>query len=254
MVPNDPKWSQIVPNGPKWTQMVQKWPERLQIDFRNHFHWISAPLAVVLSSHMDSLRKYWIWGHKLAPYGLKWPQIEQLISTFFEYLTAQHCQNIHYMSCGSYYPFQLHQMIQRACCMIVLVSYLLPALICWTAVSWKSCTAITFGLQRKLPPPINPREKSETKFQVIWELCIITKSSNCRKETTISSQEQNGLYNPREGSKYQFAGEKIKISSQSRLLKPSLRDICSTIPWEKSVFCTLSEKHVGYYWPSINFS
>ena len=109
------------------------------------------------------------------------PKLPKMISTFFEYLTAQYCQNIHYMSYGSYYPFQLDQMIQRACCMIVLVSYLLPALICWTAVSWKSCTAITFGLQRKLPPPINPREKSETKFQVIWELCIITKSSNCDK-------------------------------------------------------------------------
>ena len=138
------------------------------------------------------LRSFWVvtWivceilnsGPQIGPiWSQMAPKLPKMISTFFEYLTAQYCQNIHYMSYGSYNPFQLDQMIQRACCMIVLVSYLLPALICWTAVSWKSCTAITFGLQRKLPPPINPREKSETKFQVIWELCIITKSSNCEK-------------------------------------------------------------------------
>ena len=57
MIPNCPKWSQIVPNSPKWTQMVPKWPERLQIDFLNHLHWISAPLAAVLSGHMISLRQ-----------------------------------------------------------------------------------------------------------------------------------------------------------------------------------------------------
>ena len=60
-------------------KIVQKWPECLKSDIQNHFHWISALLAVILSGHMTSLRQFWIWGHKLAWNGPKrapkWPQM-----------------------------------------------------------------------------------------------------------------------------------------------------------------------------------
>ena len=79
IAPNGPNWFQMIPNDPKWSQMIPKWHEYLQIDFRNHFHQNSAPLAVVLSGHMTSLRQFWIWGPKLARNGPKmapkWPQM-----------------------------------------------------------------------------------------------------------------------------------------------------------------------------------
>ena len=71
-----------VKNGPemtpKWPQNCLKWPQCLQSDFRNHLHQNSAPLAVVLSGHMTSLRQFWVLGHKLAQNGPemapKWPR------------------------------------------------------------------------------------------------------------------------------------------------------------------------------------
>ena len=64
------KWPKKAPND-------QKWPENLKSDIRNHPHWISASLAVILSGHMTSLRQFWIWGQKwtkMAEKGSKWPK------------------------------------------------------------------------------------------------------------------------------------------------------------------------------------
>ena len=46
----------MTPNGPKMTQNGQKWPKCQESDIWNHIHRIAAPLAVVLSGHMTSLR------------------------------------------------------------------------------------------------------------------------------------------------------------------------------------------------------
>ena len=68
------KWPKKAPND-------QKWPENLKSDIRNHPHWISASLAVILSGHMTSLRQFWIWGQnwpkwpKMAEKGPKWPKM-----------------------------------------------------------------------------------------------------------------------------------------------------------------------------------
>ena len=46
--------------GPKWPKRApndRNWPECLKSDIRNHLHWISASLAVILSGHMTSLRQ-----------------------------------------------------------------------------------------------------------------------------------------------------------------------------------------------------
>ena len=65
----------LVRNDP---QNGLKWPQRVQSDFRNHLHRNSAPLAVVLSGHLTSLRQVWVRGHKLVQSGCemapKWPQ------------------------------------------------------------------------------------------------------------------------------------------------------------------------------------
>ena len=45
-------------NGPKIAEKTPKWPQCLQSDFGNHLHQNYAPLAVVLSCHMNSLRKF----------------------------------------------------------------------------------------------------------------------------------------------------------------------------------------------------
>ena len=49
--------------GQKWPTKApddQKWPECLKSDIRNHLHWISASLVVILSGHMTSLRPSWV--------------------------------------------------------------------------------------------------------------------------------------------------------------------------------------------------
>ena len=65
--------------GPKMTLNYLKWPKPIEIVIWNHLQCISASLAVVLSGHMNSLRQFWIWGHKLAWNGPKmapkWPQM-----------------------------------------------------------------------------------------------------------------------------------------------------------------------------------
>ena len=65
------KWPKSAPND-------RNWPECLKSYIRNHLHWISASLAVVLSGHMTSLRQFWVLGHKLAQNGPKmapkWPR------------------------------------------------------------------------------------------------------------------------------------------------------------------------------------
>ena len=45
------KWPRRAPND-------QNWPESLKSDIRNHLHWISASLAVILSGHMTSLQQF----------------------------------------------------------------------------------------------------------------------------------------------------------------------------------------------------
>ena len=66
--------------GPKWPKRApndRNWPECLKSDIRNHLHWISASLAVILSGHMTSLQQFWIWGQnwtKMAEKGSKWPK------------------------------------------------------------------------------------------------------------------------------------------------------------------------------------
>ena len=57
---------QMAPNDLKIAEKTPKWPHCLQSDFGNHLHQNYAPLAVVLSCHMNSLQKFWIRGHKLA--------------------------------------------------------------------------------------------------------------------------------------------------------------------------------------------
>ena len=62
-------------NGPK---MAPKWPQMtssLQSDFWNHLHRNSAPLAVILSGHMTSLRQIWVWGQKWPKIAPKWPKM-----------------------------------------------------------------------------------------------------------------------------------------------------------------------------------
>ena len=62
-------------NGPK---MAPKWPQMtssLQGDFWNHLHRNSAPLAVILSGHMTSLRQIWVWGQKWPKIAPKWPKM-----------------------------------------------------------------------------------------------------------------------------------------------------------------------------------
>ena len=55
-------WAKIGQKWPKKAPNDQKWPECLKSDIRNHLHWISASLAVILSGHMTGLRQFWIWG------------------------------------------------------------------------------------------------------------------------------------------------------------------------------------------------
>ena len=45
-------------NGRKKAPNDQKWPESLKSDIRNHFHRISASLAVILSGHMTGLQQF----------------------------------------------------------------------------------------------------------------------------------------------------------------------------------------------------
>ena len=66
-------WAKIGQKWPKKASNDQKWPECLKSDIRNHFHWISALLAVILSGHMTSLRQFWIWGQN----GQKWPKMTE---------------------------------------------------------------------------------------------------------------------------------------------------------------------------------
>ena len=60
--------------APKWPQNCLKWPQRLQCDFRKYLHRNSAPVAVVLSGRMISLRQFWVWGQKWPQMVSKWPQ------------------------------------------------------------------------------------------------------------------------------------------------------------------------------------
>ena len=56
-----PRMAPNVPNmTPKLPKKSPKWPQCLQSDFLNQPHQNSAPLAVVLSSHMTSLRQFWV--------------------------------------------------------------------------------------------------------------------------------------------------------------------------------------------------
>ena len=68
-------------SGQKWPKKApndRHWPECVKSDIRNPLHCISAPLAVILSGHMTSLRQFWIWGQnwpKMAKKGPKWPKM-----------------------------------------------------------------------------------------------------------------------------------------------------------------------------------
>ena len=69
-----PKLAKMAKNGRKRPQMTSS----LQGDFWNHLHRNSAPLVVILSGHMTSLRQIWVWGQngpKLPWNGQKWPKI-----------------------------------------------------------------------------------------------------------------------------------------------------------------------------------
>ena len=66
-------WAKIGQKWPKKASNDQKWPECLKSGTRNHFHWISALLVVILSGHLTSLRQFWIWGQN----GQKWPKMAQ---------------------------------------------------------------------------------------------------------------------------------------------------------------------------------
>ena len=63
--------------GQKWPKKAQNdrtWSEYLKSDIRNHLHWISASLAIILSGHMTSLRQVWVWGQNWLKNGQKWPK------------------------------------------------------------------------------------------------------------------------------------------------------------------------------------
>ena len=65
------KWPKRAPND-------RNWPECLKSDIRNHLHWISASLAIILSGHMTSSWQLLVWGHKwpkMAKKGPKWPKM-----------------------------------------------------------------------------------------------------------------------------------------------------------------------------------
>ena len=77
---------------PKKAQNNQKWPESLKSDIQNHFHRISASLAVILSGHMTSLQQFWIWGQKWlkkAPNDQKRPEfLKSDIQNHLYWITA----------------------------------------------------------------------------------------------------------------------------------------------------------------------
>ncbi len=67
----------LAKSGQKWPKKAQNdrtWSEYLKSDIRNHLHWISASLAIILSGHMTSLRQVWVWGQNWLKNGQKWPK------------------------------------------------------------------------------------------------------------------------------------------------------------------------------------
>ena len=173
---------------------------------------------------------FWIRGHKLAPYGLKLKKWSQRFLHTWRPNIAKisiicHVVNIIHFNCIKWY--REHVVV------IVLVSYLLPALICWTAVSWKSCTAITFGLQRKLPPPINPREKVKQNFKSFENSALSQNYQTAERDNDFRSKTE-WFYNPWEESKYQLAGGKneniksieiVKTQSERHMFNNSMGEI-----------------------------
>ena len=70
-------WPVYDKSGQKWPKKAQNdrtWSEYLKSDIRNHLHWISASLAIILSGHMTSLRQVWVWGQNWLKNGQKWPK------------------------------------------------------------------------------------------------------------------------------------------------------------------------------------
>ena len=84
----------LAKSGQKWPKRApndRNWPECLKNDIRNHLHWISASLAVILSGHMTSLHQLWVWGQicqkmalQMTKNGLKiWKVTSETISIGF---------------------------------------------------------------------------------------------------------------------------------------------------------------------------
>ena len=69
-----PKLAKSGQKRPKKAQNDRTWSEYLKSDIRNHLHWISASLAIILSGHMTSLRQVWVWGQNWLKNGQKWPK------------------------------------------------------------------------------------------------------------------------------------------------------------------------------------
>ena len=71
----------LAKSGQKWPKRSlndQNWPESLKNDIRNHLHWISAPLAVILSGHMTSLRQFLVKGQNWSKMAKKRPQMTKI--------------------------------------------------------------------------------------------------------------------------------------------------------------------------------
>ena len=91
----------LAKSGQKWPKKAQNdrtWSEYLKSDIRNHLHWISASLAIILSGHMTSLRQVWVWGQNWLKNGQKWPKKAPNDQNWPECLKSNIQNHLHWIS------------------------------------------------------------------------------------------------------------------------------------------------------------